>query len=228
VERVPEPELMDDAAQAEAYAAADFAEPHDRFVGLFRERHPGWQPREVLDLGCGPADPTRRFARAFPGSRIDGVDAAAAMLALGEVANREAGLAERISLVCSYLPELPLPLARYDTVISNSLLHHLVDPDVLWTTIARHAHPGARVFVMDLRRPREEEAVCALVERHAADAPPVLQRDFERSLRAAYRPDEIARQLEHASLSHLAIEEIGDRHLIVHGPLRGAAAEVRS
>jgi ubiquinone/menaquinone biosynthesis C-methylase UbiE len=218
---------MDDDVQAAAYAAADFAEPHDRFVALFRERHPGWEPREVLDLGCGPADPTRRFARAFPSCRIAGVDGAAAMLALGEVANREAGLAERISLVCSYLPELPLPLARYDTVISNSLLHHLGDADVLWKTIRRHAHADGRIFVMDLFRPRDESAVRALVDTHAADAPPILQRDFERSLRAAYRPAEIARQLERVSLSHLEIEVIGDRHLIVHGPVRAATEERR-
>jgi ubiquinone/menaquinone biosynthesis C-methylase UbiE len=228
VERVPEPELMDDQAQANAYAAADFAEPHDRFVALFRDRNDGWQPREVLDLGCGPADPTRRFARAFPGCRIAGVDGSAAMLALGEVANREAGFAERISLVRSHLPALSLPLAAYDTVISNSLLHHLRDPDVLWTAIARHARSDGRIFVMDLLRPADERAVRSLVEDHAADAPPILRRDFERSLRAAYRPDEIARQLERASLSHLAIEEIGDRHLIVHGPLREAVEEARS
>lgn len=218
---------MDDAAQAEAYAFADFAEPHERFVALFRERHPGFEPREVLDLGCGPADPTRRFARAFPGCRIAGVDGSPAMLALGEVANREAGLDARISLVCSYLPDLPLPAARFDAVVSNSLLHHLADPDVLWETVLRHARPDARIFVMDLFRPRDEQTVRALVAEHAAGAPPVLQRDFERSLRAAYRPDEIACQLERASLSHLAIEQISDRHLIVHGSMRGPAEEDR-
>ena len=142
MDRIPEPELMDDPAQAAEYAAADFAAPHDRFVALFRERHPTWRPLRVLDLGCGPADPTRRFARVFRDCHVTGVDAADAMIALGEKANHEAGLADRISLVCAHLPEVALPERHFDTVISNSLLHHLHDPAVLWATAQHFAQPN--------------------------------------------------------------------------------------
>ena len=66
MERIPEPELMDEAEQARAYAEADFSGPHDMFVQLFREAFPDTAPAgAVLDLGCGPADVTRRFASAF-------------------------------------------------------------------------------------------------------------------------------------------------------------------
>ena len=93
MERVAEPELMDDEAQAQAYAAADFAEPHDRFVSLLRETLPALAPRGcALDLGCGPADVTLRFARAFPGWRVDGIDGSAAMLNLGRAAVAASGL----------------------------------------------------------------------------------------------------------------------------------------
>ncbi len=54
MERVPELELMDDAAQAEAYARADFSEPHNHFVELFKQCFPGPVQGAVLDLGCGP------------------------------------------------------------------------------------------------------------------------------------------------------------------------------
>ena len=37
--RIPEPELMDDAEQAKAYAEADFSEPNQRFLELFRLEH---------------------------------------------------------------------------------------------------------------------------------------------------------------------------------------------
>ena len=68
MQRRPEPELMDDEAQALAYARADFAEPHDRFVALLRERV-GAPAGRALDLGCGPGDVTFRVARAFPAVR---------------------------------------------------------------------------------------------------------------------------------------------------------------
>src|SRR5262245_32426106 len=125
MDRIPEPELMDDDAQACAYAHADFAEPHDRCVALLRERFPDLPSVGTgLDLGCGPGDVTLRFARAFPGWSVDGLDASPAMLHYGRIAVTGAGLDDRVSLVHGYLPGARPPLARYDLIFSNSLLHH--------------------------------------------------------------------------------------------------------
>ena len=220
--RVPEPELMDDPAQARAYAAADFAEPHARFVALLRERLRELPERgSALDLGCGPGDPTLRLARALPGWRLDGVDGSASMLGLAREAAAAAGLAARVRFHAGRLPAAPATLdgRRFDLVFSNSLLHHLPDPPVLWESVRRFAAPGAAVFVMDLLRPPSIEAARALVERHAADEPEVLRRDFFHSLCAAYRPDEVAAQLKRAGLDALACEVVSDRHWIAWGRL---------
>jgi SAM-dependent methyltransferase len=218
MQRIPEPDLMNDEAQAQAYAAADFAEPHERFVELFRELFPHWHGTGwVLDLGCGPADVTLRFARAYPGCMIHGVDGAAAMLRLGRKAVAAAGCAGRVDLIEGYLPGAALPRARYDAVISNSLLHHLNDPGVLWRAVAAHAQPGAPIWVMDLRRPANEGEVQALVARYAQGEAEVLRRDFYHSLLAAYRSDEVEQQLHAASLDYLQVRVIGDRHLTVSG-----------
>lgn len=218
MERIPEPELMTDPEQARAYASADFSEPHDRFVELFGERFPGYAPDGlVLDLGCGPADVSIRFARAYPGCRILGIDGARAMLDEGLRAVAAAGLAERIQLVEGYLPGTGLPDVAYTAVISNSLLHHMRDPAVLWETIAAVVKPGTPVAIMDLMRPDSEQTVTQLVEAHAADAPAILRRDFYRSLLAAYRPDEIRIQLQTAGLSHLSAGVVSNLHWLVAG-----------
>lgn len=217
MERTPEPDLMDDDEQARAYAYADFSEPHDRFVTLFRERLPGAAPRVLLDLGCGPGDVSRRLARAFPAARVIGLDGSRAMLEVGREQTRATGLDERVDLRHAYLPTDHLPTENPDAVVSNSLLHHLASPAVLWDTIRALAHPGTAVFVMDLMRPTSSARARALVEKHAADAPAVLRRDFENSLHAAYRPDEVAAQIDRAGLEWLRVEPIGDRHLIAHG-----------
>lgn len=220
MERIPEPELMDEDEQARAYALADFAEPHDRFVELFREAFPDEAiTGQVLDLGCGPADVTQRFARAFPDCRIDGVDGAERMLHYGQMILAQAGLNTRVRLIHGYLPGAPLPHAHYDAVISNSLLHHLQNPMVLWDAIQAHAKPGAPVFVMDLMRPASREEALALKERYAAGEPEVLQRDFFHSLLAAYRVEEVAEQLAQAGLAHLTVRAVSDRHLTVSGRL---------
>jgi len=220
MERVPEPELMDSPEQARAYAEADFEEPHSRFVTEFRSLFPGIVNDGVLDLGCGPADITIRFARAFPDAQLLGFDAGPNMLALGQEAVAAAGLTSRVRLVRGHLPEDEPPGCPYDTIISNSLLHHLDDPMSLWKAIKRYGQSGTRVFVMDLRRPDTEDDVRAMVKTYAGDEPEVLQEDLGNSLRAAYRPEEINSQLAAAGIAYLEISEPTDRHLIVSGILQ--------
>ncbi|MBI3203717.1 MAG: class I SAM-dependent methyltransferase [Myxococcales bacterium] len=218
MDRVVEPELMDDDAQARAYSEAGFAAPHERFVDLFVERF-GTPRGRALDLGCGPADVTLRLARRCPELSIDGVDGSAAMLRYGRERIAGAGLEARVTLTEARLSRDPVPYADYDVVISNSLLHHLHDPGVLWAAVKQASRPGTRVFVMDLMRPASAEVVAHLVDEHARDEPEVLRRDFEASLFAAFTPGEIEAQLEAAGLGALRLDVVSDRHLTVSGRL---------
>jgi SAM-dependent methyltransferase len=219
IERIPEPELMDDPEQARAYAGADFSEPHQAFVERFAQFFPRHRPRRVLDLGCGAADVTIRFARAYPSCELTGVDGAPAMLALARDATTRARLNHRVHLREVRLPDTSLAQHAFDTLISNSLLHHLADPQVLWRAVADCAGPGAVVFVMDLRRPDTREQAGRLVREYSGAEPEILQRDFFNSLLAAYRPEEIVAQLARVNLSGLQVEAVGDRHLVVYGHL---------
>ena len=219
MERIPEPDLMDDPEQAEAYARADFSEPHDAFVAHFRRLFREFTEGRVLDLGCGAADIGIRFCRAYPDAILTGVDGAAAMLQRGHAAIRAAGLAGRLTLMQSYLPDESLAIFQFDALISNSLLHHLDDPAVLWETVRQTAKPGASVLVMDLMRPASFGEAGMLTERYTADAPPVLRRDFHNSLLAAYRPEEVRAQLHAANLFGFRVEPVSDRHLLIWGNL---------
>jgi SAM-dependent methyltransferase len=220
MERVPEPELMDDPAQARAYAEADFSEPHQAFVEHFRRRFPAFAGGRVMDLGCGPADVTLRFGRAYPAADILGVDGAQAMLVLAREAVERVGLGGRIHFARLRLPARALP-GGFDAVISNSLLHHLADPQVLWAAVRQAARPGAAVLVMDLMRPESETELERLVAAYTADAPEVLRRDFRNSLRAAYRPEEVEKQLTGAGLGGFRVEVVSDRHLLAWGAAPG-------
>jgi SAM-dependent methyltransferase len=220
--RTPEPELMDGEAQARAYAEADFSEPHDRFVTLFGEFFSGLAiDGRVVDLGCGTADVTLRFAHAFPNCRIDGVDGSAAMLAHAREAVNAADLATRIELLQDRLPQATLPAATYPVILSNSLLHHLHRPGVLWATVDRLAEPGAAVFVMDLVRPESAVELERLVATHAAGEVELLQRDFRASLHAAFTAEEVEAQLRDAELDWLDVVVVSDRHLVVSGQRPG-------
>jgi hypothetical protein len=139
------------------------------------------------------------------------------MLAEGTTLVRDADVGDRVSLELVRLPDPALSGAAYDAVISNSLLHHLTDPSVLWATVESAVGRGAPVFVMDLCRPASTDAAQHLVDTYAAGESPVLRDDFYRSLCAAYTPEEVNEQLAAAGLDAFRVERAGDRHLLVWG-----------
>ena len=124
-----------------------------------------------------------------------------------------------MTLVEGMLGKDPLPRADYDLIVSNSLLHHLHHPESLWHSLPAMAGPGTPVAIADLRRPASRDEARALLLRHMADAPAVLQRDFHASLLAAFTVDEVQQQLQTAGLDNLTVEPAGDRHLMVWGQL---------
>ena len=221
MKRIPEPELMDTDEQARAYAAADFSAAHQSYVTLFSETFPKRPTKAtVLDLGCGPADVTIRFAKANPGYTFHAVDGSAAMLNCARQALKSRRrLIQRIKLVGGYIPGVPIPRKGYDLILSNSFLHHLHDPKVLWRCIRRHAKTGTLVFITDLFRPASRARAKALVRKYSHAEPPILKRDFYNSLLAAFTPGEIEDQLEEAGLVPLLVRVISDRHLMIFGEI---------
>lgn len=220
--RIPEPQLMDDPAQAQAYADADFSEPNTLFSETFKAYFgPVDFGGYIIDLGCGPADIAVRLARAYRHCRVHGVDGSEPMLRIATERVLNASLSDRIALFQCTLPRIIVPRARYDALISNSLLHHLLDPYSLWDAIKCLATPGAPILVMDLVRPPDRREAKRLVGIYAADAPPGLARDFERSLLAAYSVDEVVGQLAVAKLDYLDVRVVSDRHFTVSGRCHG-------
>ncbi len=216
MDRVCEPELMDDPAQAEAYARADFADVNQGFVDRFREYFPDFSEGRVVDLGCGPADIPIRFAKRYPAAQVIGVDGSMPMIQLGEQAVKEAGLTDRITLRCERFVSVP-GANVYDAAISNSLLHHLPNPLQFWHKLRQLVKSGSPVLVMDLLRPESPEAAQAIVDRYAAGAPEILRRDFYHSLLASFTEDEVTTQLARMNLTRLLIDIPDDRHWVVGG-----------
>lgn len=218
MKRVPEPELMEDPAQALAYARADFAEVNQGFVDRFRAMFPDLIRGSVLDLGCGPADIPIRLAHALSGLDIVALDGSEPMLALARKAVATAGLARRVRLVRAYVPQLPFPPRTFDAIVSNSLLHQLRAPDGFWQEVRRLGRLGSAVLVMDLFRPDSPERAREIVEAAAGNEDPILKQDFYNSLLAAFTPEEVRAQLA-ANLPHLDCRIVSERHWLVSGRL---------
>jgi trans-aconitate methyltransferase len=219
VQRVPEDELMDTPQNAQAYAEVDFSEPNSRFVASFADKFPGFDGRSILDLGCGPGDIAIRLALRYPAAKVTGLDGAGAMIDIARRVVARDGLADRVDARRWHIGREVNPVAprKFDAVVSNSLLHHMSDPLEFWQAVRFSAAPGAAVLVMDLFRPPSRHAAETIVETYAGGEIELFKTDFLNSLRAAYRPDEVAEQLAAADLDSLRVDVVSDRHLMVFG-----------
>jgi len=217
MERILEPEIMENAEQALAYAKADFSTSNQWYVDHLLADF-AKNLGNVLDIGCGPADVPVRLARAHPTTRITAIDGASAMLALAQKAVEAAGLQKRIATVQGYIPGLPFDEHSFDAVLSKDLLHHLPDPMVLWSEAKRLGRRGAAVYVMDLFRPASPEAARSIVETVAGNEHPILKEDFYNSLCAAFTAEEVRSQVGRAGLG-LDVIQISDRHMLIRGLL---------
>ncbi|MEA2114413.1 MAG: class I SAM-dependent methyltransferase [Thermodesulfobacteriota bacterium] len=216
MDRIIEPELMEVEEQGQAYAQADFSGPNKHFIALFAAKFPDFTGSgRVLDLGCGPADILIRFARRYPDCACIGIDGAEAMLAPGRRVIEQEKLSRRITLHCQCLPFAGSD-GCFQAILSNSLLHHLHRPHVLWQTIHDCTAPGGAILIMDLFRPDSKESARYIVDTYAGNESKILQADFYNSLLAAFRVGEVRNQLQQIGLK-LCCEEVSDRHLAIWG-----------
>jgi SAM-dependent methyltransferase len=223
MERICEPELMEDVQQAEAYAAADFSCGDravlgriDDFLGSLGSGD--GETLSFVDLGCGPGNITFLLAERWPKASVLGLDGSAAMLAIAERRRRVDPTAWRhLSFRQQRLPSRQL-VGACSVVVSNSLLHHLHDPGVFWQSVQQFSGPSTHLYVRDLRRPASDRELDDLVRRHAGSAPEVLRRDYAHSLRAAFTRTEVLAQLEDAGFDGLQVRELDDRYLEIQGP----------
>ncbi len=216
MKRVLEPELMSDKQQAIAYANANFEEPHNHFLELLKysiEKKSTFSG-DVIDLGTGTADVAIRLANSYPSFNIDAIDGSIAMLEEAKKAINKANLRSRIKLIHASIQKIGAMEKEYAIVMSNSLLHHLHDPMVLWELVKK-VKGSPIIFVMDLARPKNKEEVEDLVHKYAREEPKILQRDFRNSLKAAFTPKEIISQLRYAGLKSLKVSTVSDRHFVI-------------
>ncbi|MEB3161830.1 MAG: methyltransferase domain-containing protein [Prochlorothrix sp.] len=228
MDRILEPEVMENPEQALAYAQADFRDSNGRFIeGLVATLGPAaiGPGSHILDLGCGPGAIPVELAQKLPQTVITAIDASAAMLDLAQSCVTAAGVADRVRLHQAYLPHWPTATTSFTppltAVISKDMLHHLPDPQVFWQvvrTLAAQAKAPLPVYVMDLLRPPSAAVAQEMVQGVAGSESLLLQQDFHNSLCASFTLEEVQQQLDQAQLS-LSLTRVGDRHFLVQGSL---------
>ena len=222
--RVPEPEVMDDSAEVEAYSSAA-AQAHldaidntlvDHAVRLVAGRERG----RALDIGTGPGQIVIKLARRLTRWKFVGVDRSANMIgqAVANLASAGGELAGRVEFQVADGNALPFPEASFDLVLCNSVLHHLAEPEKLLAEMARLAKPGGAILLRDLRRPGRF-AYPLHVRWHGRNYSGEMLRLFRESVRAAYTVPELQRLLDASPLRGARVFEHGSTHIGLERPV---------
>jgi ubiquinone/menaquinone biosynthesis C-methylase UbiE len=209
--RILEPEIMDSAEDAREYDAMDHVAVNAQFVTdllpMLNDR-----PLQVLDLGAGTAQIPIELARRAPQLCITAVDAAPSMLALARSNIAAANVTSRIEPILADAKQLPFANNSFATVISNSILHHITEPQTVVAEAIRVTTHGGLLFHRDLVRPADEAELEHRVETYAGNATPYQRKLFGDSLRAALTLEEIRELVASLDFARDTVQMTSDRH----------------
>ncbi|HEV2493688.1 MAG TPA: class I SAM-dependent methyltransferase [Terriglobia bacterium] len=210
--RTPEPEVMGEADEVEAYASAaaqsyldaidntlveqviSLASPARSAKAGDSDALSGW----LLDVGTGPGGIPLKLVRRCPRLRAVGIDRSLNMVRAARQAAAEQGLA-RVFFLVADARNITFPDGCFDIVLSNSVLHHLQDPLPVLNEMARLAKPSGMVLLRDLRRP-SRLAFPLHVGWFGRYYSGLMKKLYVDSVRAAYTADELRQLLRQSAL----------------------------
>lgn len=210
LQRVLEPEVMEDRDEAVEYDAMDHSEVNRQFVLDLIAAGP--LGNDCLDLGTGTALIPMELCHQNQDVRIMAADASSAMLDLARYHLEIRGLMHRVQLHLVDAKKLVFQDKYFDTVMSNSLVHHLPKHDSFLPEVWRVLRDGGMLFIRDLCRPDSHEALESLVEQHAANETEHSRQMLRQSLHASLTLDEVRELAAQAGLDSAILEMTSDRH----------------
>jgi ubiquinone/menaquinone biosynthesis C-methylase UbiE len=221
--RVPEPEIMDDLGEVEAYSSAA-AQAHLKKIDATFVEHAlclvkGCESGRALDVGTGPGQIVIQLARQLEMWKFVGVDRSPHMISQARSNLGSAGteLAGRVEFQVADGTRLDFPDASFDFVICNSVLHHLAEPQSLLSQIARLAKPTGGILLRDLRRPSRLTHLLHL-RWHGRHYSGVMNELYRDSVRSAYTEPELQRLLDSSALHGVRLFTHHSTHLGLERP----------
>lgn len=145
--------------------------------------------RWVIDLGCGPATQLAQVAELNPHISFLGIELSEEMLDSAKNHVHDLGLTN-VEFMRDDITRLQrLPDQTADAVISTMTLHHLPSHEHLracFQQINRILCPEGSLYLVDFGRLKSPKSVSFFVNMNRDRHPPLLSRDYELSMRAAF------------------------------------------
>ncbi|MFN7845223.1 MAG: class I SAM-dependent methyltransferase [Pirellula sp.] len=208
--RVLEPEVMDDQREAVTYNDMDHRAVNERFASdLLAIPNLG---TDWLDVGTGTAlIPVELCRRTDSAVRIMASDASYWMLEIARYNIEINQCISRVQLHQGDAKKMVFEKNYFDTVFSNSLVHHLPEHDRFFQETIRVLRPNGVLFLRDLYRPSTETQLEELVRLYGG-ADNCGSDLFRQSLLAALTIEEVRSIVKPLGLSAECVVATSDRH----------------
>jgi tRNA (cmo5U34)-methyltransferase len=133
----------------------------------------GIEANEILELGIGTGETTRRILDVHPQARLTAIDSSPEMVGRAKAAFPEADI--RLARL-----EDPLPNGQFDLVVTALAVHHLdaAGKRDLFGRLAEILRPGGRFVLADVVVPERKEDVVTPIDR-VMDLPDRLEDQLE-------------------------------------------------
>lgn len=210
LKRTLEPEVMDSHEEAVAYDEMSHEAVNELFVTDLLTA--GLPAGEILDLGAGTGRIPIELSKREEEARIVAIDLSVSMLDIARINIELAGLTDQINLDRVDAKELPYDDDRFAVVMSNSIVHHIPNPEPVIREAVRVTAPGGLLFFRDLSRPATAEIVDEFVEKYAGEESAHAQQMFRDSLHAALSLDEIRDLVGGIGFPANSVTANSDRH----------------
>ncbi len=229
MERIPEPELMEEKEHVISYDEADFSEGEVNLINqinhyLLRNNISLSKKDLIVDLGCGPGNISEKLAIKWPNTEVVGIDGSKEMILRAEykknISTNHKKL-KNLRYICCDIKDIKsinfLLKKRISLLVSNSLIHHITTLEDFFNTIRSLSCNITVNFHKDLKRPLDEKSALELKAQCSTKYNEIVTNDYYASLRASYTFKELKNFTLENYLSSLDVYEDGDKYLIVYG-----------
>lgn len=224
LKRTLEPEVMDSAEDAMQYNDMDHSEVNQKFVDdlldllrtdrelaeRFGDDHADLI--DVLDVGTGTALIPALLCDQESAFRVMAIDMAVNMLDLATYNVEACSRPDRIQLAKVDAKDMEYDAQMYDVVISNSIVHHIPEPEKCLAEMVRVLKRGGAMFVRDLMRPDDEQTLESIVQTYAGEETDYSRRLFRESLHASLSLAEIRQIVGDLGWDPECVQATSDRH----------------
>jgi ubiquinone/menaquinone biosynthesis C-methylase UbiE len=121
-------------------------------VAYLREKHPGFEPLRMLDMGCAIGNSTLVWGRAFPQAELHGIDVGAPVLRYAHARAQALGVPAHFSQ--QNAERTDFADASFDLVVSHIMLHETSKSALVRIMLECHRllRPGGLMLHLEIPR----------------------------------------------------------------------------